>query len=58
MLSFKGFLIGLSSVLSFGWPRKDQFSNWPDKAISEDWNRVGGDLQSAIAKFRVEKNND
>ncbi|MCE3233057.1 MAG: hypothetical protein K0R98_1314 [Rickettsiaceae bacterium] len=58
-LFFEGFLAGLGSVLSFGWPKKGACPlRSTAKVLSEDWQRVGRDMESAISNYKLERKND
>ncbi len=60
MFVFEGFLAGVASVLSFGWVKKGHspLRSVP-KIVADDWYLIGGDMYSAIAKYRtMEKEND
>jgi hypothetical protein len=56
---FDGFFAGLGSVLSFGWAKKDSCPLPSSRKImSDDWYRVGKDIEAAISNYKLEKEND
>lgn len=59
MFCFRSFLMGVGSVLSFGFPRIERYSfEYPHKALSDDWRNVGDDLRVAILKYKAEDVNE
>jgi hypothetical protein len=56
---FDGFLAGIGSVLSFGWIKKNSYPLPSSRKImSDDWYRVGRDIQVGISNYKLEKEND
>ena len=58
MRSFAAFFAGISSVLSFGWAKNERCSNITAKTVASDWSRISNDIDTAIRKYKMEKNND
>jgi hypothetical protein len=59
MFIFEGFLAGLGSVLTFGWAKKEPCPLPSSRKImSDDWYRIGKDIEAAISNYKLEKEND
>jgi len=58
MFIWDGFLAGLGSVLSFGWPKKEPYPVPPmHRVVEDDWQRVSKDISLAIKKYKTEEKN-
>jgi hypothetical protein len=58
MFVWDGFLAGLGSVLSFGWPKKQPHPLASSKkVIEDDWRRVSKDINRAIKNYKTEEKN-
>ena len=58
MFFLDGFLAGLGSVLTFGWPKTKSYPiASPKIVIADDWQRISKDINIAISKYKVEEKN-